>query len=335
VKTCLELIHIDEVNVRRGVRRRVNAALGGMRDSAGNLDRALTKFDRQSMLRIDHSVRQPRIPNVRRRSISLVVHCLLATAFVSALAHVGCAETVRFVVGRPPGLPPEFYFDSYVLPLSEPEDIAHARDLIEFGPAAGATIAVAAIAAGGDGINRNSFALFAPEWSWHVTDFLGFADITAEILDGWPTGVELYPEFWIGPSGQGTIGFWSYTVVAELPPGDFNADFTVALDDYSLWKETYGSASRLGADGNGDGSVTAADYTVWRNHLGAVSDPLPYPLASASAVPEPPAWPAIAVAAIIASLASGRRRCCSFPARLRRPSGFTPPQSPPAPRPEY
>ena len=60
------------------------------------------------------------------------------------------AETVYFLVAEQPGY--ESHLDSYVLPLSDPADIAHARDLIAFGPGIGGTIAVAKIAAGANGI---------------------------------------------------------------------------------------------------------------------------------------------------------------------------------------
>jgi hypothetical protein len=52
-------------------------------------------------------------------------------------------------------------------------------------------------------------------WSWHVVEFLEFADATIEILDGWPTLVEQDVRGWIDNTG-GIIGFWEYTVTAEL-----------------------------------------------------------------------------------------------------------------------
>jgi hypothetical protein len=135
---------------------------------------------------------------------------LSALALATATAHGG---TVYFLVAEPPGL--VTHGDSYVLPLTRPEDIAHARQLIAKGPKAGAPIVVAAIAAGADGVNRDYLDPDAPEWSWHVTDFLGFADSAAEILDGWPEYVEEDVKGWISNT-DGMIGFWDYTVVAEL-----------------------------------------------------------------------------------------------------------------------
>lgn len=53
--------------------------------------------------------------------------------------------------------------------------------------------------------------------------------------------------------------------------GDYLDDDLNDIDDYLLWKFTYGSTTDLRADGNGDGVVDAADYLVWRNNLGEIS----------------------------------------------------------------
>jgi hypothetical protein len=129
---------------------------------------------------------------------------------------------VYFLVAELPG--EVDYNDSYVLPLTRADDIAHARDLIERGPgAAGMHIVVAKIRAGADDINRNVRADGAPAWSWHVTDMVTFADATMEILDGWPSFVEEDVGAWIANTcfddetlTEGTLGFWGYTVVEEL-----------------------------------------------------------------------------------------------------------------------
>jgi hypothetical protein len=99
------------------------------------------------------------------------------------LANSSRAESIRFLVGE---IGEPEHHDAYVLPLSDPAAIAHARELISTGPSAGAPIAVAKIAKGANGINRNVLAPGSPAWSWHVTEFEGFADNTIEILDGWP-----------------------------------------------------------------------------------------------------------------------------------------------------
>lgn len=135
------------------------------------------------------------------------------------------AETVTyFLVAEWPG--EEVHGDSYVLPLTRAEDIAHARALISQGPqAAGRPVAVSKIRLGADGINRDLRAPGQPPWSWHVTEFMGFGDSSVEILDGWPGWVEQDPEGWMANTppdeqssdDEGSIGFWTYTVVEELP----------------------------------------------------------------------------------------------------------------------
>jgi hypothetical protein len=129
-----------------------------------------------------------------------------------------CAPTVQaapvyFLVAEVPGA--EVHGDSYVLPLENPLEIAHARELIALGAAAEGRIAVARIAEGADGINRDYRAVGQPAWNWHVTEFVGFADSTIELLDGWPSDVERDVPAWIGNT-NGMVGFWSYTVVEEL-----------------------------------------------------------------------------------------------------------------------
>ena len=128
------------------------------------------------------------------------------------LVGLAKAETVYFVVSEARPVTPG---ESYVLPLEDEADIAHARNLIASGPSIGLTIAVAEIAAGSDGINRNVLAPGQPLWSWHVERFEGFTDSTAEILDGNPAFVEEDVDAWIANTG-GLIGFWNYTVTAEL-----------------------------------------------------------------------------------------------------------------------
>jgi hypothetical protein len=135
--------------------------------------------------------------------------CVLALTNAPAVA-----ETVHFLIAERPIA--SVHGDSYVLPLTDPAAIAHARALIDAEPGTLPSIVVADIAPGADGVNRDHLALGAPAWSWHVTEFVEFADFTAEVLDGWPTFVEQDVDGWIANTG-GAIGFWTYTVVAELP----------------------------------------------------------------------------------------------------------------------
>jgi hypothetical protein len=145
----------------------------------------------------------------------LTIGALVAVLLGSATATA--AAPVEFLVAEPPGY--EVHGDSYVLVLSEQADIDHARDLVAKGRAAGATIAVVKIGAGADGRNRDVRAPGEPLWSWHQTAFAGFGDAAIELCDGWPGYVEQDVKRWI-ENTDGTICFWSYTVVEELPePG--------------------------------------------------------------------------------------------------------------------
>jgi hypothetical protein len=136
---------------------------------------------------------------------------------VWGLALPGMARAEQFIVAELPGH--ESHLDAFVVTLTDPANIAHARDLITRGPAAGATIVGAEIAAGLDEINRNYRAAGAPPWSWHVVGEARFADFGIELYDGWPGLVESDVQGWLRNTG-GHIGFWGYTVVAEIsPPG--------------------------------------------------------------------------------------------------------------------
>jgi hypothetical protein len=161
---------------------------------------------------------------------------VFACLSVSAAARAG---TVLFVVAEKPGT--ETHHDSFVLPLSNAADVAHARDLIARGPdAAGGAIVTAEVAAGADGINRNVLARGEPLWDWHVTRFEGFADLGIELTDGNPTLLQADVAGWIdntngtADSDRGHIGFWNYTVVAELPGSPITAPVPAALSSAAV-----------------------------------------------------------------------------------------------------
>jgi hypothetical protein len=148
----------------------------------------------------------------------------LAAALAAAGASAPAAAVpIAFLVAEHPGR--EIHGDSYVLVLEDPAHVAHARQLIATKGAEGAAIVVAKIAAGADGLNRDLRAPGAPPWSWHVTRFDAFADNTIELCDGWPGYVEQDVEGWLD-NPNGVNGFWSYTVVEELPEPDAAAALT-------------------------------------------------------------------------------------------------------------
>ncbi|MFA5251860.1 MAG: hypothetical protein WC454_04670 [Phycisphaerae bacterium] len=202
-----------------------------------------------------------------RRSCTILIVTAVITCLVSRLY----GETVFFLVAETY----PHYNDSYVLPLSEPNDIAHARALIEFGPDIGRAIVVAAVSCSPDCINRDYLAPNKPAWSWHVESFEGFADYTIEILDGNPGALEADCEDFLNNSG-GYIGFWHYTVVDELniDPNYWNCDLDddndVDFSDYSLWSArwtnddcTSANSWCDGSDLNKNGHVDYADLKLF------------------------------------------------------------------------
>lgn len=148
---------------------------------------------------------------------------VLLCAFVLTPTCLCGAGVVHFVVAERDG--ETHHGDSFLLPLADPLEIAHARDLVLRGPdAAGGPLVFAEVVPGGDGINRNVLADGEPLWNWHVSIFEGFADGGIELVDGWPSLVEANVAGWMAntrrdpddPDAPGHIGFWGYTVVAEL-----------------------------------------------------------------------------------------------------------------------
>jgi hypothetical protein len=129
---------------------------------------------------------------------------------------------IAFLVAEYPGA--EVHHDGYVVTIDDQDAqrLAQARKLAAW-IAGGASlddapdgrIVIADVAAGADGINRNVPAPGQPLWSWHTTGEVSFADMSIEILDGWPTFVEEDVPGWMANTG-GAVGFWSYTIVREL-----------------------------------------------------------------------------------------------------------------------
>jgi hypothetical protein len=153
-------------------------------------------------------------------------------------ADVAHAETVYFLVGEIQLA----WNESYVLALSDPNDIAHARELID--GSGDRRLVVAQIECSSDCINRNYLNACKRAWSWRVTDFVGFADITIEILDGWAGLVEKDCEWWVTNTG-GYIGFWNYTIVAELGTNpmhwqrDFDSDGKITNKDFATFAKQW------------------------------------------------------------------------------------------------
>jgi hypothetical protein len=106
--------------------------------------------------------------------------------------------------------------DSFVLPLSKPEDVREARRLLREVPPTAQRVLVVNIVAGADGINRDHLAVGAPQWSWHVTEFISFTDYVPG-LEHSPTPV-LIEENLEKYKGTGVALFTMYGIIAELRP---------------------------------------------------------------------------------------------------------------------
>ena len=158
-------------------------------------------------------------------------YVLSAVVLLALTSQAVRSETVYFLVSEFPDAIE--HGDSFVLPLDQPDDIAHARDLVRRGRAAGRALIDADIVAGADDINRNILVPGKPAWSWHVSQFNDFADISLELVDFTPTMIEEDVQGYINNTGGGNvdndgdgqpdgnatvghIGFWNYTITHEL-----------------------------------------------------------------------------------------------------------------------
>jgi len=114
---------------------------------------------------------------------------------------------------------------------------------------------------------------------------------------------------WDSWSFESPISFTAFAenpqaATSPFPPGDYDRDGHVDVDDYARWKELYGSTTDPSADGNYNGIVDAADYTVWRNHL---SEAAAVAAVQPRVVPEP-ITVYLTMVALSAVLCSIRRR---------------------------
>ena len=91
----------------------------------------------------------------------------------------------------------------------------------------------------------------------------------------------------------------------QLPWADFNDNGHIDADDYSIWRQSFGSIVDPGTNGdaNGDGYVDAIDYTVWRDQMGE-SDP---GLTSGGPVPEPTSLTLFAIVSVASTVVKTRR----------------------------
>ncbi|HLP48821.1 MAG TPA: hypothetical protein VK469_22970 [Candidatus Kapabacteria bacterium] len=117
-------------------------------------------------------------------------------------------ETVYFLVAEMV----HYHGDSYILPLTNPADIAIADKIIN--GTSPAKIVMADIDYGtekGEYKNKDLVNPSKRKWSWHVSKFRGFASTVTSNLNSWPTYVEEHLNQWMKNTG-GKIGFATYTI---------------------------------------------------------------------------------------------------------------------------
>lgn len=152
---------------------------------------------------------------------------LFASLLILTFAGISCktnsfediteAEPVYFKVGETEHV----RGDSFIISLTDPDHIAHARALIEDPSTITDRIVVARIVrqtGNEEYLNKDLDKNLV--WSWRVESFESFGFNTIEILDGWPGYIEEDIERWFqntsGENDHGFIGFWNYTVLSEV-----------------------------------------------------------------------------------------------------------------------
>jgi hypothetical protein len=104
------------------------------------------------------------------------------------------AQPVYFLMEGIQGSPgPDGVPDSFLLPLTDPEQIAHAREIVEHGLEAERVLSQLVVQGGADGINRDYRDPTLRPWSWHVVECRGFADVIIDIPGWfmWPEQLEI------------------------------------------------------------------------------------------------------------------------------------------------
>ncbi len=74
---------------------------------------------------------------------------------------------------------------------------------------------------------------------------------------------------------------------AENQPGDYNSDGRVDAADYTVWRDSLGSQTKLAADGNGNRVIDVEDYQLWRSNFGKSQGAAATVGTTAAVVPEP------------------------------------------------
>jgi GH18 family chitinase len=100
----------------------------------------------------------------------------------------------------------------------------------------------------------------------------------------WELGQDVHPDSMHPDPNKRSMLRAAYEakLALEPVPGDYDGDRDVDIDDFNLWRTTFGSDSDLRADGNGDLIVNGADYVIWRKYSAPGGG-----VAATAAVPEP------------------------------------------------
>jgi hypothetical protein len=104
----------------------------------------------------------------------------------------------------------------------------------------------------------------------------------------WEIAQDVHPDFTHADPNKRSLLRAAYEMRESLlppVPGDYDGDRNVDVDDFNLWRSTFGSQEDLRADGNGDLIVNAADYVIWRKYSTAAGSG-----AASASIPEPSAF---------------------------------------------
>ncbi len=211
---------------------------------------------------------------------------LVAVITLSFFLSQAQADPIYFLVAEPNN---HVNNDSFVVPLTEPNDIAHARGLITYGPAVGQPIVVATIACGSDCINRDYLGADKPAWYWHIASFNYFSDTP---VSGYQTPESVN---WDCNSAV-VIACSQYTVVDELGTDpkhwkcSFDGDSDVDFNDFASlgnsWFSNCVSPDWCGGiDLDHSGTVDLNDLRIFSESWLS-----PYAALPPSGGPESPCW---------------------------------------------
>jgi hypothetical protein len=134
--------------------------------------------------------------------------------------------------------------------------------------------------------------------NWNLTQS---GQALVDLLDAWTTPTQnlfvgadgtidfsgFYGDYEVTVGGQTFIlsfqkGTQAYSLV--VAPGDYNGDGKVDAADYTVWRDTLGSADDLRADGNGNLVIDNGDFEIWKSAFGTNYG---VGAAASTSVPEP------------------------------------------------